>query len=427
MAAVSKFGKIQCCMIAEEQPMFQFTPQTDEYTQLLTELHAEYCSEQPSDALQFCFNFFMRKLEAQRRTYRSENVQQDNHDFYPNNDDIHPLFEQKEQLEDTHMFDWNTNNNTENGCDEFEDEEHDDFSTDLLPSITPTNYNRGRRTSVSAESMAPTQDFIKVVIPKSQSQAERIRVSVSSNFLFRNLDEEQYQDVVNAMSEKQVESGTVVIEQGAVGDYFYVVESGTLDCFISGHKVTSYEAGGSFGELALMYNAPRAATITATSHSVLWALDRVTFRTILMENTSRKRQMYEAFLSEVVLLKSLEPYERHKIADALESVYFENGEEVVKQGDIGDQFYIIESGEAAVFKRNVQSGATHQVNKLERGSYFGELALLNDSPRAATVIAHGKLKCATLGKKAFNRLLGPVLDILKRNSENYHAIINQQS
>lgn len=281
------------------------------------------------------------------------------------------MFEQKEQLEDTHMFDWNTNNNTENGVDEFEDEEHDDFSTDLLPSITSTNYNRGRRTSVSAESMAPTQDFIKVVIPKSQSQAERIRVSVSSNFLFRNLDEEQYQDVVNAMSEKQVESGTVVIEQGAVGDYFYVVESGTLDCFISGHKVTSYEAGGSFGELALMYNAPRAATITATSHSVLWALDRVTFRTILMENTSRKRQMYEAFLSEVVLLKSLEPYERHKIADALESVYFENGEEVVKQGDIGDQFYIIESGEAAVFKRDVQSGAAHQVNKLERGSYFG--------------------------------------------------------
>lgn len=55
-----------------------------------------------------------------------------------------------------------------------------------------------------------------------------------------------------------------------------------------------------------------------------------------------------------------------------------------------------------------------------------ELALLNDSPRAATVVAHGRLKCATLGKKAFTRLLGPVLDILKRNSENYHAIINQQ-
>lgn len=55
-----------------------------------------------------------------------------------------------------------------------------------------------------------------------------------------------------------------------------------------------------------------------------------------------------------------------------------------------------------------------------------ELALLNDAPRLATVVAQGRLKCATLGKKAFTRLLGPVLEILKRNSENYHAIVSQQ-
>jgi hypothetical protein len=53
------------------------------------------------------------------------------------------------------------------------------------------------------------------------------------------------------------------------------------------------------------------------------------------------------------------------------------------------------------------------------------LALLHDKPRAATVVAKGKLKCATLGKKAFTRLLGPVMDILKRNSENYHAVLQQ--
>lgn len=252
-----------------------------------------------------------------------------------------------------------------------DDEDHDKFSTEPLPSLPPTNYNRGRRTSVSAESMAPSvnQDFVKVIIPKSQAQAERIKVSISNNFLFRNLDEEQYLDVVNAMSEKRVIKGTTVIEQGDVGDFFYVVESGTLDCFIGDTKVTNYEAGGSFGELALMYNAPRAATIITTSDSVLWALDRITFRTILMENTSRKRRMYEYFLSEVVLLKSLESYEQHKIADALESVYFEDGQEVVKQGDVGDQFYIIESGEAIVLKE--ENGIQQQVNQLERGSYFG--------------------------------------------------------
>ncbi|GAA5802346.1 camp-dependent protein kinase regulatory subunit [Helicostylum pulchrum] len=423
-------------MITDEQP-FEFAPQADEYTQLLTDLHNEYCHEQPGDVLQFCSNFFIRKLEEQRFAHRNNNNSNNNQMFDTNASDLHPLCEQQTQQMnhtehqainwgDTHMI--LQDDQDEDDEDDEDDEEHDNFSTEPLPSLPPANYNRGRRTSVSAESMAPSanQDFVKLVIPKSQAQAERIKVSIGNNFLFRNLDEEQYLDVVNAMSEKRVPNQTTVIEQGGVGDYFYVVESGTLDCFIGETKVTNYEAGGSFGELALMYNAPRAATIVTTSDSVLWALDRITFRTILMENTSRKRRMYEIFLSEVSLLKSLESYEQHKIADALESVYFEDGQEVVKQGDIGDQFYIIESGEAIVLKTNTD-GVQHQVNQLERGSYFGELALLNDSPRAATVVAHGRLKCATLGKKAFTRLLGPVLDILKRNSENYHAIINQQS
>lgn len=252
-----------------------------------------------------------------------------------------------------------------------EDEEHDSFPADPLPSLPPTNHNRGRRTSVSAESMAPSanQKFVKAVIPKTKAQADRIKESVSNNFLFRNLDEEQYQDVVNAMTEKRVPNNTTIIQQGDVGDFFYVVESGTLDCYIGDTKVTNYEAGGSFGELALMYNAPRAATITTTSESVLWALDRVTFRTILMENTSSKRKMYESFLSEVSLLRSLELYERHKIADALESVYFEDGQEIIKQGDVGDQFYIIESGHATVLK--TIDGVQQQVNDLGKGCYFG--------------------------------------------------------
>lgn len=49
---------------------FEFSSQTDEYTQLLTDLHQEYCRDQPADVLQFCSNFFIRKLEEQRLAYR---------------------------------------------------------------------------------------------------------------------------------------------------------------------------------------------------------------------------------------------------------------------------------------------------------------------------------------------------------------------
>ncbi|KAJ3201532.1 hypothetical protein HDU67_001236 [Dinochytrium kinnereticum] len=317
--------------------------------------------------------------------------------------------------------------------DDDDEEEEDDEDDGAGPLPPPVTYNRGRRTSVSAESMAPTndQDYVKVIIPKTDDQRSRIHSSIKNNFLFRSCDEEQYTDVVNAMSEKRVAKGEEVITQGGIGDYFYVVETGTLDVFVarSGQApvwVADYGPGGSFGELALMYNAPRAATITATDDCVLWALDRVTFRRILMENTSRKRRMYEAFLEEVPLLVSLEPYERHKIADALESLVFNDEDTVIRQGDSGDNFYIIEAGEATVTTTD-KDGIEHEMPGLKKGDYFGELALLTNEPRRATVRAKGRLKVATLGKKAFVRLLGPVVDIIKRNAGNYSTYTGQTS
>ncbi|CAO3593036.1 unnamed protein product [Absidia cylindrospora] len=171
-----------------------------------------------------------------------------------------------------------------------------------------------------------------------------------------------------------------------------------------------------------MYNSPRAATIVASTECVLWALDRVMFRGILMEHTSAKRRMYESFLTDVPILASLDAYERYKIADALESVGFDDGQTVIEQGAVGNNFYLIESG-VAVFYKTDANGEQKEINRLTKGAYFGELALLNDSPRAATVIASGRLRCATLGKKGFNRLLGPVLEILKRSSVNYVKVM----
>ncbi|CDS10100.1 hypothetical protein LRAMOSA02777 [Lichtheimia ramosa] len=302
-----------------------------------------------------------------------------------------------------------------------------DTVSDDIPSMLPLPTNRGRRVSVSAESIQPSlhktqQEY--VVHPKSDQQRERIKEAICNNFLFRNLDDDQHRTVVDAMAEKRVKSGEQVIEQGAQGDYYYVVEQGTFDCFINDNKVTSYGPGGSFGELALMYNAPRAATIVATSDGVLWALDRITFRSILMDSTARKRRMYEQFLEEVPILKSLKTYERHKIADALEPVQFDDKEVLMHEGDVGQNFYLIEDGEAVFYKKD-QDNQLREVNRLGKGDYFGELALLHDNPRAATVVAHGRLKCVTLDKSAFTRLLGPVMDILKRNSENYHAILKE--
>ncbi|KAG0233412.1 hypothetical protein BGW42_007497 [Actinomortierella wolfii] len=410
-----------------QSPIHRSLPQA--YMEILNDLNQKVMSAQPQDVLQFCANYFNLKLEEQR-TRLLQQVR-----LTPQNRDI-PQFlpavvPPTLSVSSPKVVGASTpaastpDHSMDSESESEEDEEEHEEPGELL--TMPPNYMRGRRTSVSAESMMPSHsNYVKTVISKTPEQRKRIEASIVSNFLFKTLDEDQHEDVVNAMAEKRFRQGENVIEQGAVGDYFYVVETGTLDVFVSkggqpAEKVFEYGPGGSFGELALMYNGPRAATVTATSDVVLWALDRITFRRILMENTSRKRRMYEAFLETVPLLVSLEPYERHKIADALESVYFEDGQVVVKQGDQGDSFFIIESGEATVTKCD-EKGQEYPMPGLGPGQYFGELALLNDMPRAATVRAKGRLKCATLGKRAFVRLLGPVVEIIKRNSSNYATI-----
>lgn len=76
-----------------------------------------------------------------------------------------------------------------------------------------------------------------------------------------------------------------------------------MDVFVNGEYVLSIQEGGSFGELALIYGTPRAATVVAKSDVVkLWAIDRLTYRAILMGSTMRKRKMYDEFLSKVQIL-----------------------------------------------------------------------------------------------------------------------------
>jgi len=293
----------------------------------------------------------------------------------------------------------------------------------------PSNYNRNRRTSVSAESLIPNasnDEWSPPVHAKTPDQMARLKTAVSGNFLFTHLDEEQFSQILLALVEKPIPNKDMrVITQGDVGDYFYIVERGDFDIYVNsmgrmmpgpdgmGKKVNSIGPGGSFGELALMYNAPRAATVVSTTaQNILWALDRVTFRRILMENTFKRRRMYEAFLEEVPLLSPLVASERSKIADSLNTADYEPGATIIKEGDPGDRFYFIEQGVADVYKSTVSGGYVRTLNK---GDYFGELALLNDAPRAASIVAKTKVKVAYLGKAGFQRLLGPVADIMRRN------------
>lgn len=102
-----------------------------------------------------------------------------------------------------------------------------------------------------------------------------------------------------------------------------MVEEGQLDCykcFKEGEEpkfLKTYEPGEAFGELALLYNAPRAATITAKTDALCWELDRATFNHIVKDSAQKKRDKYDDFLSTVEILSSMDAYERAKIGDVI--------------------------------------------------------------------------------------------------------------
>ncbi|MEQ2174717.1 cAMP-dependent protein kinase type I-beta regulatory subunit [Goodea atripinnis] len=109
-------------------------------------------------------------------------------------------------------------------------------------------------------------------------------------------------DIFDAMFPVTHIAGETVIQQGDEGDNFYVIDQGEVDVYVNGELVTNIGEGGSFGELALIYGTPRAATVKAKTDLKLWGIDRDSYRRILMGSTLRKRKMYEEFLSKVSIL-----------------------------------------------------------------------------------------------------------------------------
>ena len=284
------------------------------------------------------------------------------------------------------------------------------------------------------------KDYVKTSIPKSDQVRNLIYHSIKRNMLFRACSEEELQDLIDAFDTKEFKADSVVIKQGDEGDLFYVVEEGKLDVMVTTTDVATgsnsnadgaatttrevqvgvpYVSGSSFGELALMYGSPRAATIRAKSDCILWFIDRRDFKGITGSHKQKREEIIldtlrKVKIGENVLGDVLRSSDIDAMALATQSDSFSKDDVIIRQGERGDAFYIIESGTVDVF---IAEQGADPVARLTSGHFFGEKALMSEDVRQATCIASTDAKCLTLMREDFVRMLGNLQDLLENGEK----------
>jgi len=297
---------------------------------------------------------------------------------------------------------------------------------ELLP------QKRCRRDGISGSSFSPEQirNFVPPFYAKSADDQQFIRKVVDClPVLFGHISSEARDKVIDAFQDRTCIDGEMVIQQGDMGDYFYVVHSGKFAVSVkrSGMEVAEVvlecSAGGSFGELALLYNAPRAATVASVGEGSVWALDRDSFRMMLVTSENTKKDRWEGFLSEVDLFKVLNTYEKKKISNILKVQNFSPGQSIMREGARGDKFYILEEGFARATMFDQLSEDEISVKDYTKGDFFGELALVNGSGvRAASVYALTRCVLLWIDKVTFDRVFGPLISRLKVQAAAYPSL-----
>lgn len=264
------------------------------------------------------------------------------------------------------------------------------------------------------------EEFCLTVYPKTTAQSQFLLTALKNHFIFSEMSPTECEMLVNAMRQDIVKAGTKIIQQGDVGDFFYIVETGTVDFLLEGVHESSTPSkfigtaspGDSFGELALIYDSPRAVSCVATSTSVtLWKVDHQTFRYLMASQHQSHHSKMKELLGSASIFKKLDDATLSRFVQSLTPVHWEKGSRIVQKGEEGNVFYIIESGSVKV--HDIGLGDSNvQDRVLGPGDWFGERALLTGEPRVANVTALSNVVTMAMDRETFEVCLGPSLQHL---------------
>jgi CRP-like cAMP-binding protein/Zn-dependent protease len=227
--------------------------------------------------------------------------------------------------------------------------------------------------------------------------------------ILEDLPEDVLSDLAGRVRLRAFPAGKPVVRQGDRAQAFYVVRRGTLQVVEEDRATGDRRVlrvlgpGESFGELGLTEATPRTATVEVIEDAQLFEIDKSTFERLLadMVHVPEFAPTLEAVaeLRALPAFSALEPDELSEILEHGRWVNVAPGEAILEQGEAGDAFYAIGSGQVDVVKDGTL------VRTLGPGAHFGEIALLQKVPRTASVVARTPVRAFRLDRDGFDGLM----------------------
>jgi ABC-type lipoprotein export system ATPase subunit len=232
------------------------------------------------------------------------------------------------------------------------------------------------------------------------------------------LTQDQLAEVARRVKPQAYPPNAVIIRQGETGDKFYILVDGKADVLVDAAGggqvlVNQLGPGNYFGEMALLGNGIRAATVKVSAEAAarVAALDLLAFNDLVDASPGLRQELIDIVerrrqANEVQALSYVKGSELTVVAAGSRRRTFPPGHEIIRQGELGASFFVLEDGVVEVFVRDGEGQET-KVDSLKRGSHFGETVVIGDRRRSASFRAgpDGPAHCLEYEAEQFERLI----------------------
>jgi cAMP-dependent protein kinase regulator len=268
--------------------------------------------------------------------------------------------------------------------------------------------SRVRLQNIAAKKLTVAPDFTPPVHPKEVLDVELIKEALNKNFVFDEISDDDLMPFIDAFESVSFSGGDFIVKQGDPGSYFYIVNQGKVRFYVEEEEVSVASRGDSFGEVALLYTCPQAASVMVTEDGVsVFRVGHMVFRSILKMRTEKLDREKAKLLEAMECFKDVGKDDLRRLSEAMVAVVYKEGDVLSHKDDKNPPFCVVQEGEIKVTDVNLGDMKYHQMN-LSEGDSFGDLSISMDLDNYSfgTATAVSKGLAYSIDRETFQKIFG---------------------